>query len=121
MLTAPDTSGHTPRALDVARFLAPFVAGFAGLNALRLLLWDRVQQMRIPFLKRHVVVCGLGYVGSVFVRHLREQGQKVVVIDADNGNTNLELCRRLRVPVIRGDAQQKRTLRLPGWSGRPAS
>lgn len=44
--------------LDVARFLAPFVAGFAGFSALRVLFWERVQQMRIPLMRDHVVVCG---------------------------------------------------------------
>ena len=100
--------------LDVARFLAPFVAGFAGFSALRVLFWERVQQMRIPLMRDHVVVCGLGYVGSVFVRHLRAEGKKVVVIDSDADNKDFELCRALGVPVIIGDAQQERTLRAAG-------
>jgi voltage-gated potassium channel Kch len=97
--------------LDVARFLAPLVAGFAGFSALRVVFWDRVQQMRIPLMRNHVVVCGLGYVGSVFVRRLRAEGKKVVVIDSDADNKHFELCRALGVPVIIGDAQQERTLR----------
>ncbi len=100
--------------LDVARFLAPLVAGFAGFRALRALFWDRVQQMRIPLMRGHVVVCGLGYVGSVFVRHLRAEGKKVVVIDSEADNKEFELCRALGVPVIIGDAQQERTLRAAG-------
>jgi voltage-gated potassium channel Kch len=70
--------------------------------------------MRIPLMRDHVVVCGLGYVGSVFVRHLRAEGKKVVVIDSDADNKDFELCRALGVPVIIGDAHQERTLRAAG-------
>ena len=37
-----------PWQLDVARFLAPLVAGWAGYSALASLFRDRIQQMRIP-------------------------------------------------------------------------
>lgn len=99
-----------PLALDVARFLAPVVAAYAGLSALGLLFRDRVQQMRIPLMHKHVVVCGLGYVGSVFLRRLRASGFRVVVIESDPSNPSIELWRRLGVPVVVGDARLPRTL-----------
>ncbi len=99
-----------PLSLDVARFLAPAVAGYAGLSALGMLFRDRLQQMRIPFMRRHVLVCGLGYVGSVFIGHLRAGGFRVVVIESDPSNPSIELCRRLGVPVVVGDARRPRTL-----------
>jgi hypothetical protein len=77
--TAPvDT--RLPIALDVARFLAPIVASYAALSGLAALFRDRVQQMRIPLMRGHVVVCGLGYVGGVFLRHLQQANASVVVI-----------------------------------------
>jgi hypothetical protein len=104
-----------PVALNIARFLAPVVAGWAGLTALGSLFRDRVQQMRIPMLRNHVVICGLGgYVGNVFVRHLRDEGVDVVAIELDANNPNIELCRSLGVPVIIGDAQRQRTLQAAG-------
>lgn len=99
-----------PLALDIARFLAPMVAAYAGLSALGLLFRDRLQQLRIPFMRRHVLVCGLGYVGGVFIRHLRAGGFRVVVIESDPSNPSIELCRRLGVPVVVGDARLPRTL-----------
>lgn len=106
---------NLPWQLDVARFLAPVVAGWAGLSGLGLLFRDRVQQMRIPMMRGHVVVCGLGdYVGTVFLRHLQETGVRVVVIELDPDNPNIELCRGLGVPVIVGDAQRLRTLQAAG-------
>ena len=99
---------------DVARFLAPAVAGYAGLVTLAALFRDRLQQMRIARMRRHVIVCGLGDVGYRLVRHLRDIGERVVVVEADATNPHLDVCRRLRVPVIVGDAQSQRTLAAAG-------
>jgi TrkA-N domain/RyR domain len=103
-----------PIPLDIARFLAPFVAGYAGLAAFAAVFRDRVQQMRIPLMRDHVVVCGLGYVGTVFLRHLREAGTRAVVIESDPSNPHIELCRSLGIPLIVGDARLQRTLQAGG-------
>ncbi|HZQ32719.1 MAG TPA: RyR domain-containing protein [Mycobacterium sp.] len=110
----PPDATRLPWQLDVARFLAPFVAGYAGITALGLLFRDRVQQMRIPLMRNHVVVCGLGYVGNIFLQHLDEAGLRAVVIETDANNPRIELCRTRGVPVIIGDAQSRRTLRAAG-------
>ncbi len=101
---------HLPTTLNIARFLAFIVTGWAGVTAVGALFADRLRQMRIPWMRGHVVVCGLGYVGSVFVRHLWESGARAVVIEADANNPHIDLCRGWGVPVIVGDAQLKRTL-----------
>ena len=101
---------HLPTTLNIARFLAFIVTGWAGVTALGALFADRLRQMRIPWMRGHVVVCGLGYAGSVFVRHLWESGARAVVIEADANNPHIDLCRGWGVPVIVGDAQLKRTL-----------
>jgi hypothetical protein len=104
-----------PWELNVARFLAPIAAGWAGLSALGLLFRDRVQQMRIPLMHGHVVICGLGkYVGIVFLRHLLEKRMRVVVVEGKADNPNIELSRSLGVPVIVGDAQRLKTLQATG-------
>jgi voltage-gated potassium channel Kch len=113
LLSAPEGPG-LPLSLEVARILAPIVAGWATLAALANVFRDRAQQMRIPLMRKHVVVCGLGYVGSVFVRQLREAGARVVVIELDPANPLIDLCRSLRIPVVVGDAQLERTLRSAG-------
>jgi len=106
---------NLPLALDIARFLAPVVAGWAGLSALGSLFRDRVQEMFIPLMRDHVVICGLGgYVGTAFVRHLHDDHIDVVVIELDAANPNIELCRSLGVPVIIGDGQRQRTLQAAG-------
>jgi hypothetical protein len=78
-----------PIILEIARLLAPLVVGSAALIALFSLSRDRLQRMKIPRMHGHVVVCGLGQVGSEFLLQLRRA--KVVVIEADPANPNIEL------------------------------
>ncbi|WP_156690311.1 NAD-binding protein [Mycobacterium sp. Marseille-P9652] len=113
-LASTPVDNHLPISLDIARFLAPIVASFAGLSGLAALFRDRVQQMRIPLMRGHVVVCGLGDVGGAFLRHLREAGDRVVVVDSNATNPHIQLCHGWGVPVIVGDAQQERTLQSAG-------
>lgn len=114
-LSNSPASAGLPWELDVARYLAPIVAGWATLSALGLLFHDRVQQMRIPLMRNHVVVCGLGgYVGTAFLRDLRDKRIPVVAIDLDASNPNIGFCRSLGAPVIIGDAQRRKTLQAAG-------
>lgn len=104
-----------PWKLEVARYLAPAVAGWATISALGLLFRDRVQQLKIPWMRGHVVICGLGaHVGIMFLRHLREARIRTVVVELNPDNPGIELCRSLGVPVIVGDAQRLKTLQAAG-------
>lgn len=113
VIEGPEKPG-LPILLDIARFLAPIVAGYAAISGLAALFRDRAQQIRIPLMRGHVVICGLGYVGGVFLRHLRDAGVRVVAIESDPANPLIELCRSSNVPVIVGDAQLERTLHAAG-------
>ena len=115
---SPGTTG-LPVKIEIARILAPVVSGWAALSGLALLFHDRFQQLRIPLMRGHVVICGLGYVGSLFGDHLRKAGHQVVVVESDPANPLLEVCRRWRSPFVVGDARLERTLRGPGCSVRP--
>jgi hypothetical protein len=100
-----------PWQLNVARYLAPVVAGWATISALGLLFRDRLQQTMVARMRGHIVICGLGeHVGIVFVRHLREAGIRVVAVEYSRDNPTIELCRSLGAPVIVGDAQRLKTL-----------
>jgi len=110
-----DEPAGLPWQLEVARYLAPAVAGWATISALGLLFRDRVQQLKIPWMRGHVVICGLGeHVGIMFLRHLREARIRVVVVELNPDNPVIELCRSLGVPVIVGDAQRLKTLQAAG-------
>jgi TrkA-N domain/RyR domain len=113
LMGSPGTTG-LPVKIEIARILAPVVAGWAALSGLALLFHDRFQQLRIPLMRGHVVVCGLGYVGSLFGDHLRQAGHQVVVVELDAANPLLEVCRKWRSPVVVGDARLESTLRAAG-------
>ena len=121
LLGSPDRTG-LPVTIEIARILAPVVAGWAALSGLAVLFHDRFQQLRIPLMRGHVVVCGLGYVGRVFTENLRQAGQRVVVVELDPANPLIELCRSWRIPVIVGDARQEaHTARRRGAACGPTS
>jgi hypothetical protein len=113
LMGSPATTG-LPIKIEIARILAPVVSGWAALSGLALLFHDRFQQLRIPLMRGHVVICGLGYVGRLFGDHLRQAGHQVVVIESDPANPLLEVRRSWRSPVILGDARLERTLREAG-------
>lgn len=52
----------------------------------------------------HVVVVGLGNIGSRVVRQLHDLGIAVVAIEADENVRGVSIARRLDVPVVIGDA-----------------
>jgi hypothetical protein len=109
-----EANEHVGVCLNIARFLAPAVAGYAALITLGSLFYERWLQMQIPRKRGHIVLCGLGYVGNAFLEALHDAGKRVVVIEKDAQSPNMQLCRELGVPVIVGDAQQERTLRAAG-------
>jgi len=65
---------------------------------------------RIPGMRGHVVVVGLGAVGMQVLEGLLAQGQEVVVVERTESNRYLSEARALNVPLVLGDATLTRTL-----------
>jgi Trk K+ transport system NAD-binding subunit len=59
----------------------------------------------------HVVVVGLGNVGTRVLRRLHDFGVSVVAIDKDEGARGIPIARKLGIPYIIGDAASEETLR----------
>ncbi|TDB72767.1 MULTISPECIES: TrkA family potassium uptake protein, partial [unclassified Micromonospora] len=59
----------------------------------------------------HVVVVGLGNIGTRVMAQLRDFGVEVVAIDRNADARGASLARRLGVPMIVGDAAREETLR----------
>ncbi|HEY1573588.1 MAG TPA: NAD-binding protein [Pseudonocardiaceae bacterium] len=59
----------------------------------------------------HVVVVGLGNVGTRVVAQLHDLGVPVICVDADENARGVPQARRLGVPVVFGDATREDTLR----------
>jgi len=91
--------------LEVARWLAPFTLLLAGLGAISSIFTEQLTQLRVyGWYRNHWVVCGAGRVGMRLTTTFRRNGTRVVVIDHDPLVSDIEECRQLGVPVIKGDA-----------------
>jgi Trk K+ transport system NAD-binding subunit len=65
---------------------------------------------RIPGMRGHVVLVGLGAVGMKVLEGLLAAGQEVIVIERMEGNRYLSEARALEAPLVIGDATMTRTL-----------
>lgn len=94
-----------PWPLDVARFLSPLAIGYTAIITFLLLFRDSLDRLRQKWIRRHVVVCGLGDCGQQVVRSLSAAGRQVMAIDL----AARPLVGR-RIPLIVGDAREPRVL-----------
>lgn len=93
-----------PWQLEVARLLAPLVAAYAAVGAIFLVFYERILILwaRLTY-RNHVVVCGLGDIGTILVHQLIESGKRVIVIEPDGENKNIRQVKDLGAVVISGD------------------
>jgi hypothetical protein len=111
---APSPPPELSWQLQVARFLLPVVVLWGALSGLIALFRDRYQQARLPFLRGHVLVVGLGQKGLAFVQAMRGQAARVVAIDSDATNPNVAAARDAGATVILGDATDAGILLVSG-------
>ncbi len=109
-----DVKGPLSWQLEVSRFLVPLLAAYAAIQGLIALFHDQWQQLRVRFLKNHVVLCGLGERGLRFVEEFLDYGCQVVVIEEDEGNIHINHVREQGAFVIIGNARDEYTLRRAG-------
>ena len=109
-----DPTTTLPWTLQVARFMAPLVVGYGALVGMMRLFRDRFDQSRARFSRNHAVVAGAGATGLAFVRSLRAEGRRVVVLEDDATNPDLEACRDLGALVLEVDARQPESLLQAG-------
>ncbi|OHV59312.1 NAD-binding protein [Pseudofrankia sp. BMG5.36] len=69
---------------------------------------------RAGAVRGHVVLCGLGKVGTATMEGLLRAGRRVVVIERDENNRFLPVARERGVPVVVGDATVRATLLQAG-------
>ncbi len=98
--------------LDTARFLAPSVAAYAAIKAVLSLFRDRLSAWRLPFLRRHSLVCGRSPLSAHLVRNLVERGGRVAAL-ADNAAEAARLGRLGAIPVV-GEGRDPDVLKKAG-------
>jgi Trk K+ transport system NAD-binding subunit len=67
-------------------------------------------QAKIPGMRGHVVMIGLGSIGMEVLDGLLRRGREVVVVERDETNRYLSEVRRRGVPLVLGDATLGQTL-----------
>jgi Trk K+ transport system NAD-binding subunit len=71
-------------------------------------------RQRLTGLKGHIVVVGLGRVGSAVATGLREAGYEVAIIDGGDGQRFIPQMREAGIPVLIGDATLPETQEAAG-------
>lgn len=106
---------------DTGRQILQLLSGFVGLLLLPVLLaavlealgtFRSASTLRKPprGLGGHVVLLGLGKIGTRVLTRLRELDIPVVCVEADPEARGMATARRLRVPVVLGDVTQEGVL-----------
>ncbi len=114
---AVDPPVNTP--LQIARFLAPVLTGYAAIKGLTALFREQMQLMLIRVkMWNHTIVAGLGATGSrlatTFDQPDEGAGYPVVAIEANRGNPAIAGCRERGITVLVGDGADARILRRAG-------
>src|SRR5262245_53190321 len=114
VIQMPDIQAPLHPALNVARFLAPAVAGYTAWQAITELFSEQLESCKRRFLRGHIVICGLGRKGLVLAREFLRRGESVVIIEQDQENDLVRQARELGAFVILGDASEPESLRSGG-------
>jgi TrkA family protein/RyR domain-containing protein len=106
-----DVEPPLPWTLELARWAAPAITIYAIFRGLIAVFRGQLQLAAIRlFGHNHVVVAGLGTMGFRLAKAFREEGYRVVVIEADEGNRSIQGCRDRGISVLVGDASDPRVL-----------
>ena len=106
------TTSPLPWQLEIARWMAPLLSGYAIYKGLESVLRDRFQRLRVMLRYRdHVILCGLGRKALKLATAYRQQGRQVVVIERDATHSLIDVCRHRGMAVLSGDATSPLTLR----------
>jgi Trk K+ transport system NAD-binding subunit len=121
VLTVVGSSDVEPKNAPVAQAaqLVLTVAGVAMLPLITAAVVDGVVKTRLAINRGevlgvhadHIVLVGLGNVGTLVLRQLNDLGVDVVAIDRKPDAPGVQVADRLGVPLIRGDASREETLR----------
>jgi len=103
-----------PLELELARFLIPLLAAAAAVQALLKIFHEQVRALWLPWLRGHIIICGLSRKGFLLAGQFRRQGRAVVVIERDEENDWLESCRAQGMFVLLGDASDATLLTTAG-------
>lgn len=107
--------GHRPNTLlEISRFLAPVVVGYAAVSVVLDLYRDQFRWFLIRGLRNHIVIAGLGDAGFLMASAFDRENWRVVVIEPDGANPAIQSARERGIWVVEGDATDPHILRKTG-------
>jgi len=110
-LNFDEPEARIPWQLEIARWLAPALSGYAIYKGLEVVLRDRFQRLGLALRYRdHVIFCGLSRKAVKLAMAYRAQGRQVVMIENDANHPMVEACRNRGLVVLIGDATNPLTL-----------
>lgn len=89
---------------ETSRFASPLIFMYTLWQAVSEVLKQNIERLKILFVNKHVVICGLGEKGLLLVEDFRKLKYDIVVIDSDEKNANIEQCREMGALVLLGNA-----------------
>lgn len=97
-----------PVILSFVRLLAPLLLGFTAWETFAVLFADQIRMMKLPLLRDHIVICGLGERGYHMVISCGYSVKKrtIVVIEPDAENDYIPSCKQMGVLVLNGNANE---------------
>jgi hypothetical protein len=100
--------------LEIARFLAPLVIGYAAINIVIGLYRDQFRWFLIRGLRNHIVIAGLGDAGSMMASSFDRENWRVIAIEQDAASPAIQTARERGIWVVQGDATDPHILRRAG-------
>ncbi len=93
-----------PLEVEIARFALPTLAAITAVTTLAIIFLEQARQVQLRFIRNHVVICGLGRMGSLLANGFIDHGDAVVVIELDDGNPRIEQAKARGAIVLSGTA-----------------
>jgi len=104
VLESGNITSPIPLEVEIARFALPTLAAITAVTTLAIIFLEQAQQVRLRFIRNHVVICGLGRMGYLLAHGFIDRGDAVVVIELDDGNPLLEQVKAHGAMVLSGTA-----------------
>ena len=114
LLESLEVPTPVPWLIELARWLAAASILLAVIKVGSALFREEQTSLRLHGMSGHTILCGLGQKTMRLIEHLREAGEKVVVIDKAPPADLVQDCRHARAHVLAGDATDQDILQLAG-------
>lgn len=111
ILHTPHLEAPIPLTLEIGRWMAVLVFFWAACKVIFAALRKDWQSVGILWKQKHLVICGLGYMGLPLALEAKRQGLDLVAIEKDPEAKGIREATGKGIPVVIGDASEKETLR----------